>query len=322
MFGETEEQMCAAFVTAIFPEDQRETADRMFHAALRSGEMSDLEFRHRDQDGLHRELICTIAPVVLGNGERVGVSYCIRDITRRIALQNELSDSRKMAALGELAGSLSHHFNNILGGVITSMDFAASVGNPDTTQKVLSQASTALERATAIINGLLVFAKGDPLHEEVGDFADIVSLVAQETESRIVGMNIKFKLEMQDFSAFSTPREQLLTALRNITENAIEAMPQGGQLGISVRNLPPSIVIKISDTGCGMSENSISRVFEPLWSTKSTLRSDSAKGTGMGLAIAHGVVQMMGGRITVSSQIDGGSVFTISLPGPREEGRL
>ena len=108
----------------------------------------------------------------------------------------------------------------------------------------------------------------------------------------------------------------MLTVLRNITQNAIEAMPDGGVLEIEARREDGWIITRVTDTGRGLDESEIPRIFEPFWSTKSHLASATGEGTGLGLAIAHGLAQMIRGAISVSSKPGRGSCFTFSIPEP------
>ena len=110
------------------------------------------------------------------------------------------------------------------------------------------------------------------------------------------------------------PRGQVLTALRNISRNAIDAMPDGGVLTIDAALEEKFVAVRIKDTGCGIDDPAMVRLFEPFWTTKGELGSTQGEVIGLGLAVAHGVVQVMGGSISVSSRPQKGSCFTIRLP--------
>lgn len=286
----------------------------MLRRTVRTGETFQFEFQHRNAQGMLRELACTIAAVVSDSGERVGASVCVRDITRRIAMQSELSESRKMVALGEMAGSIAHHFNNILGGVVVSIDYARSSHDAVVMSHVLDQLGEALQRATTLVNGLLAFAEGDQRADDLSDFTEIINELVDEFERRIKGTGVTLTLSMPDLPVVPVPRVQVSTLFRNILRNAIEAMPDGGQLHIDVSTDEGSLVILVEDTGCGLDEAAKSRIFEPFWTTKGVLASGSGKATGLGLAIAHGLVHMMGGTITVTSEVGKGSCFRVTLP--------
>ncbi len=316
-FGAAADQMMGTPISRVIPRDRRRMGDRLFRQAIRTGETIQFEFQHRDETGLQRELAGTIAPVVGEKGDRIGASICIRDITRRIGLQDEIHESRKMVALGEMAGAISHHFNNILGGMITSIDFARSCDDPALHRRILDPVASGLQRATALVTGLLAFAEGDRRSEDLSDLTELVNELADELEPVLVDAHIELTLSMAKLPVIPVQRFAVLTVMRNIAQNAVEAMTDGGSLHLDVSVDTGSIVILIEDTGCGLDESTKSRIFEPFWGTKGTLSSDSGKGIGLGLAIAHGLVHMIGGTISVTSQPGEGTSFRVTIPRPR-----
>ena len=318
MFGAAAERMIGTPVILVIPQDRRIPAERMFRRAVEAGETSELEFQHRDSRGEARELSGTIAPVVSETGDRIGASICLRDITRRMHLQAEVHESRKMASLGAMAGAIAHHFNNILGGVVTSIDYANACADISVTRRVLGQTSRAVMRAAALVNGLLAFAEGAPRADDLSDLTELINDLADELERTIQGRKIEFVLDLPLLPVVPVPRTQLLTILRNIAQNAIEAMPNGGALRMDVSVSETAAVIVISDTGVGLDKDAQSRIFEPFWSTKSNRVAGSTGATGLGLAIAHGLAQVIGATITVASEPNKGSTFTVTIPHPSE----
>lgn len=321
MFGAAANRMIGTAIQSVVPQESRDTAVRMLHQSIETGRTFQFEFQHRDQNGNNRELTGTIAPVLSEDGACLGASLCIRDITRRIQLQQQLAESRKMASLGSVAGAIAHHFNNILGGIITSVDFAQSSGDSSTCARVLQHTSASLQRATVLVHGLMAFAQGEPRAGDLSDFTEIVNGIAEGVERQIEGKGIAFRLILPPMPVIPYERMRVHTVLHNIVQNAIEAMPRGGTLTIEVMLRPECVVTRIHDTGIGLDESAKSRVFEPFWSTKSTLttQTDSAEGLGLGLAIAHGLVQTIGGTITVSSVPQQGTTFEVTLPRPSNE---
>jgi PAS domain S-box-containing protein len=314
-FGAAAGRMIGTPVTHIFPQERRLEAERLLRKVIATGETIELEFSQRDPQGARRELAGTMAPVVAGSGERIGASICVRDITRRIGLQTELGQTRKMVALGEMAGTIAHHFNNILGGIVTSVDYARTTGNVAIQSRALTQVSQAIQRATALVNGLLAFAEGDRRADDLGDLTEIVTELADDIEQRANKCGIDFVFEMPNVPVIPVPRAQLATILQNITRNAFEVMPDGGKLELDVSVDAHSVIILVSDTGPGLDEAAKLRIFEPFWTTKD----DAVTGgpgavAGLGLAIAHGLVNMLGGTISVTSELGKGSRFRVTLP--------
>ena len=315
MFGAGGGQMRGAPILSIIPADHRSAADRMLHRALEHGEGSEFEFEHRDTAGQRREFAVAVAPIIAASGQRIGASLCVRDITRRIHLQTELDESRKMAALGEMAGAIAHHFNNVLGGIVTSIDFAIDSQDPALTQRVLHQVSKALMRTTSLVNGLLAFAEGGPRGDDLADLTEVLNEIADETEMIAAGHGIAFSMSLPSMPVTAVPKTHLLTVFRNIIQNAIEAMPDGGSIRIAAESVgAESVAICVSDTGCGMDESTRSRMFEPFWTTKGVLSVAGGRSTGLGLAIAHGIIQRLGGGITVQSEPSKGTTLTVTIP--------
>lgn len=314
MFGAETHQMLGTNMKSVFPIAVREQAAACLNRALEEGDISSLEFEHRDEHGDRRELIATFSPVVCDNGARIGASASIRDITHRIALQRELDESRKMAALGELAGAVAHHFNNLLGGLVTSNDFAAQSGDPAIMLRVLKQSGQSLLKTSRLVNGLTAFAQGNQHADDLSDLTEIVLGVAEGLERELETSNIDFQLDLPAFPVIPVGRAQLTTIIRNIARNSIEAMPKGGILSIQCRYEEQVAVVDINDTGCGLNEEACCRVFEPFWSTKATARDHPGTVVGLGLSIAHGLAQVIGASIQVSSTPGKGTQFRIRIP--------
>ncbi len=314
MFGAAAEQMIGARIGSIIPQDGRELAERFLKRAIDTGQVSQLEFQHRDAQGNRRELAATIAPVVAESGRRVGASACFRDITNRIDLQHELEQTHKMAALGEMAGAVAHHFNNVLGGILTRIDFVRAHDDPQEYERMLEPVSRGLTRAMALVNGLLAFSEGDRRTDDLADLTEIANEIAHETERNIKDRRIEFTLNLARLPVVPLPRVSVLTILRNILQNAIEAVPDGGTIRIEVTLEDNDAVFRVTDTGVGLKPEDQSRIFEPFWSTKGVLSEGAGRATGMGLAIAHGLSHMIGGSISVRSQPLKETCFTVVVP--------
>ena len=169
MFGAGAERMIGTSITSLVPQERRRVAERVLRRAVEAGESADFEFQYPDAKGRPRELIVTVSPILSKSGTPAGASACFRDITRRISMQNELNESRKMRALGTMAGAIAHHFNNILGGVITRVDYAIERNEPTVAARVLRQTSRALLRASRLVNGLLALSTDEQRAEDLAD---------------------------------------------------------------------------------------------------------------------------------------------------------
>lgn len=314
LFGASSERMIGTPIGPILPPHRRAEAEDALRRAIDDGASTEFEFTYCDVAEKTHELSVSVAPVVGESGRRVGASACIRDITRRITMQTQLDHHRKMAALGEMAGAVAHHFNNILGGIITSLDYAADNDDPILQRRSIEQASRGLARATALVNSLVAFAEGDRHTEDLADLTEIISALADELEENLARAGIKIILDVPKLPVIPVPRVPVGLALRNVTQNAADAMPDGGTLHIALALEGSWAVARISDTGCGFDQETLSRMFEPFWTTKGALGSRGGKATGLGLAVAHGAIQAIGGTISAESKGRGGSCFVIKMP--------
>ncbi|NOX59226.1 MAG: PAS domain S-box protein [Planctomycetes bacterium] len=313
MFGAASEVMVGSHWTSLIPLEEREGASKMLSDCLNHDEVAEFEFSMRDEHGTRQQLAAIVTPIAEVEGKTLGGLACVRDITNRLILRERLAHQTKMAALGEMAGALAHHFNNILGGIVTSVDFALASDNPDVLARVLEQTATALGRPTDLVNNLLAFAEGDFRDASRCEFGEAVIDVVVETEKRLLGSRIQLNIEIDAIPVMSVPRTAAMTMLRNLVENAIESMPEGGELTITLKDKNDHAELRVGDTGSGLDDETISRIFEPFFTTKRT-GNDPAFSRGLGLAVAHGILKVLHGAISVSSSEGHGSDFLVTLP--------
>jgi len=315
IFGASASQMMGTETAAIIPQRRRQVAKRVLRRAIEHAESNEFEFQHRDEKGLFRELAVTVTPISDDAGGRHGALICVRDITRRVEAVAEMLDSQKMASLGEMAGEVAHHFTNILGGVVTSVDYALAGDEDAVCRRVLEQTARALGRATHLVRGLLAFAEGDRQHQDQSDLTELVLEVAHGLEQRSREQGVTFTLDTPTLPVLAVARNPVTTVLQNLTQNALDAMPDGGELTLEVRHDENRVLIQIRDTGRGLDPDELKRVFEPFYRAKST-RSSSVptKARGLGLAVAFGIMQSLGGSIAARSERDKGSCFEVSIP--------
>jgi len=249
----------------------------------------------------------------------------VRDISSQRALEAQLFLSQKMEAFGQLAGGVAHDFNNLLTLIngYTQM-LQRSVPENDGKQKMLGQIFRAGTRAASLTQQLLAFSRQQVLDPKVLDINSIVV----DTEimlRRLIGEDIGITTVLHPhLSAVKADQGQIEQVIMNLAVNARDAMPVGGQITIetseadlrtplagqlSVADPGRYVTISISDTGTGMPPEVCARVFEPFFTTKGV-----GKGTGLGLAVAHGIVKQSGGAIDIYSEVGVGSTFKVRLP--------
>ncbi len=258
--------------------------------------------------------------VVLGaDGEPVAVLSIGRDITERRQAAEERLKLQKLESLGVLAGGIAHDFNNLLQGIFGYMTMARlNLDHKEKALALLDQAGKALEMSANLAGQLLTFSKGGkPVKKRIV----LMKMIDNSVKFALSGSRVEHRLALQKgLWAVEADEGQLGQVIQNIVMNAAEAMPEGGTIEISAGNveipkgnkpaLPDGgqfVRIQIRDTGVGIPDQHLSKIFDPYFTTKQ-------KGSGLGLASSYSIVRNHGGVIEVSSEQGRGSSFTIYLP--------
>ncbi|PKL39435.1 MAG: hypothetical protein CVV41_21160 [Candidatus Riflebacteria bacterium HGW-Riflebacteria-1] len=252
------------------------------------------------------------------------------DVTDRIMLEDRLRHGEKMEAIGQLAGGVAHDFNNQLSGILGFAELLAKkLENEPQLKKMAESIMTSALRSADLTRQLLAFARKGKFVSTPVDahhlIAEVISLLQHSIDRRIT---ITQQLEAAIPVVAGDPG-QLQNAILNLAINARDAMPEGGTLSFSTKNidihekvmghdLPPGSYLQIcvSDTGTGMNEEVKSRLFEPFFTTK-----QHGKGTGLGLAATYGAIKNHGGAISVYTELHKGTTFRVLLPVGKHDGQ-
>jgi PAS domain S-box-containing protein len=314
----------ANWINHIHPDDR----DRALLAETQfwdAGGAYHAEYRMIARDG--RVLWFRDDAVYLHNtdGQKPVMQGVLYDITEHKLLEDQLRQSQKMEAIGQLAGGVAHDFNNLLM-IIQGRNQRILDGltTNDPAHQDAIEIRQAVNRAAALTRQLLAFGRKQVLQPKIIDLNDVVGDVARMLH-RVIGENIEVSLiTTPSLSHVKVDQGQMEQAILNLALNARDAMPHGGKLTIATRNSEIDAaqaaeqgsakpgryaLIEVSDTGVGMDAETQSHIFEPFFSTK-----EPGKGTGLGLASVYGVVQQSGGWMSFSSQLGHGTTFRIFLP--------
>jgi PAS domain S-box-containing protein len=304
-------------------EEERDRVLKALATLSRGGE-ARIEYRIRRPDGTVRWVETRAYPSTdpSGNAHAVGVST---DITERKLLQQQLLQSQKMEAIGQLAGGIAHDFNNLLT-VINGYASLTLAGDdtPEHLRKPLLQIQAAGERAANLTRQLLVFSRKQTMQFKP---VDINHTIEESTRmlSRMVGEQIELSLNLgSSLPQIEADTSMIEQILMNLVVNARDAMPQGGRLVISTELKEISVTeakaipgtragrfvqLSVADTGSGIAPEIISKIFEPFFTTKGI-----GQGTGLGLAMVFGIVENHHGWIHTESRLGEGTTFRIYLP--------
>jgi two-component system cell cycle sensor histidine kinase/response regulator CckA len=275
------------------------------------------------KDGSEIPIEISLAPLE-SSGERLTVCF-IRDIAERKQLEERVQQAQKLEAVGRLAGGVAHDFNNLLTAILGYTELLLqSLPAQDPAREGLEEIRRAGERAASLTQQLLAFSRKQLLQPTSVD----LNVLIQETQKmlrRLIPEDIAIQLDLdpQTHPVRADPA-QTQQVLVNLVLNARDAMPRGGTITIRTGNdtLTRSringmtdvqtgqyAVLTVSDTGCGMDEETLAHIFEPFFTTKS-----QGKGTGLGLATVYGIVKQSNGHIEVESQVGQGTTFRVYLP--------
>jgi signal transduction histidine kinase/ActR/RegA family two-component response regulator len=286
----------------------------------------------RDGDA-HRELALQRA-LTIADDARVGLDRKVEE--RTAALRNELNErerleaqlrhAQKLEAVGRLAGGIAHDFNNLLTVIRMSLLTVGELDMPDDVRDALRDASESTDRAAGLTHDMLAFARKQTLERTSVAVADILGGVERMVR-RVAEAGIRLEVRIApDVGEVTADRHQIEQVLLNLAINACDAMDNHGTLSVRVdsidlegaaadrNHLKPGAFVRfaVSDTGVGMDEETRRSVFEPFFTTK-----EVGRGTGLGLAVAHGIVTQHGGHIEVASELGKGATFTVLLPHTR-----
>jgi PAS domain S-box-containing protein len=283
----------------------------------------ELELRRRDGAAVH--VIANFVGSFDATGELSELTGYLFDVTDRKNTEDQLRQAQKMEAIGQLAGGVAHDFNNLLGvisGYAGMLEREIASGSP--VKRYVTAIQQASDRAASLTRQLLAFSRKQILQPKVVDLNEITADM-EKLIARLIGDDIELVKVRHPSPAFVfADPSQLEQIVLNLAVNARDAMPQGGSLtvetaaadldeayAVSHRGTRPGryVMLAVSDTGVGMSEQTQARIFEPFFTTK-----EPGKGTGLGLSTVYGIVKQSGGCIWVYSEPGRGATFKVYLP--------
>jgi len=305
------------------PEDRAAFGERIRLLDQERGVPPRVEQKFLRLDGNAFEVAVSAVPIVYKKEKSALIFF--RDITERKRLEAQLRQAQKMEAVGQLAGGVAHDFNNML----TVIQGYCGLLQGETTRPTeihegLQQIAQAARRASDLTGQLLMFSRRKVVQMQALDLNEVLRNL-QAMLPQLLGETIELEFHGRpDLPLIEADPGMMEQVVLNLSTNARDAMPRGGQLTISldvvevsaqaVRANPEAredrfVCLVVSDNGCGMDEETRKHVFEPFFTTKAV-----GKGTGLGLATVHGIVTQHKGWIEVSSTVGAGSIFRVFLP--------
>ncbi len=278
-------------------------------------------FTVRCKDGSEKDV--SFIPLNLPSGDDM---LTCEDITERRRTEELAIRTERLKAIGDLAAGVAHNFNNLLQMVMGGIDLGLidlEMENLSGLKKTLEELLQASRMGAETVRRLQSFAqvRGEvqPAEGEVFDLTETVKQTAEMTKPLWKtgpdkeGIRIALNLELTERCFVNAKESEITEVLVNLVKNAAEALKSGGEIRIKTFFQGDQVILQVMDTGVGIMREHLKKVFEPFWTTK-----EVSTGTGMGLAVSHGIISRHGGAISVESEEGKGATFTVTLPSAKE----
>ncbi|MDR7032591.1 cell cycle histidine kinase CckA [Mesorhizobium sp. BE184] len=311
--------------TVIHERDRAAFSAALEKARQRQADIAPIDTVLPDNEERHIRFYVNAVADGTGDGaEEASIVYAV-ETTEQKALENQMAQSQKMQAVGQLAGGIAHDFNNVLTAIIMASDLLLTNHRPsDPSFPDIMNIKQNANRAASLVRQLLAFSRKQTLRPEVLNLTDVLADLRMLL-ARLVGNGIKLKIEHgRDLWPVRVDIGQFEQVIVNLAVNARDAMPEGGDLLVRTRNLTleeskafpyrelaPAdfVLVEVEDTGSGIAPEVLKKIFEPFFTTK-----EVGKGTGLGLSMVYGIIKQTGGFIFCDSEQGKGTVFRIFLP--------
>ncbi len=321
-FAKQEIQAIGRPIESLIPQEFRAAASRALQRTLQQRSVNHYEMAFVPPGGKQPLYVgVTLSCVLDQNSRCLGVMAWMRDITNRKELETNLLRTRHMAAVGTLAGGVAHHFNNIVCGMHTMVDFALSTEDPATMRRALHMSAEAASRISYITQSLLAMncAQQPQGAGDVADLSEELLRFADAVQPGLAKKGIVLKLDMQAQRLAAVPRRRFSQMLQHLLRNAEEAFNHAEParekcLIIRTMSQEDQVMLQFSDTGMGITPEHLPQVFDPFFTTKGVQNGGNEANPGLGLTFVHSVVMDLGGHVWADSVLGQGTTINILIP--------
>jgi len=325
LLGYTADEMMGTSIIRLIPANREVEENQILEKIRHDESMRNIEMVWPAKDGQRIDVSLTVSPIKDSTGKIVGASKVARDITGRRKLEAQFIEAQKMEVVGQLAAGVAHDFNNILSVIMGYDNLIESDLEPDSPlRKYTEEIQRSAERATGLTQQLLIFSRKQTVQPIVLDLNDAVKDL-DKMMRRLIDEHVEMTIiPGKQIGRIRADAGYIGQVLMNLVVNARDAMPGGGKLTIATSNVTLDenyarihkgvvpgdyVMLGVSDTGTGMTDEVKARMFEAFYTTK-----PAGKGTGLGLATCQTIVQQSGGHIDVESGVGQGTTFRIYFP--------
>lgn len=333
LFGYEESSVLGCNVSTLMPEPDRDAHDDYIARYLRTGERRIIGIGRvvtgRRKDGTTFPMELSVGEAIF-DGKRIFTGF-IRDLTSRQRIEEELRQAQKMEAIGQLTGGLAHDFNNLLTVITGNLEMIEARLKDEKLRGLLTEAQAAADSGAKLTSQLLAFGRRQPLNPKLADVGELVANFSNLL-TRTLGETIELRTMVTGAGNLALiDVSQLQNSLLNLALNARDAMPGGGRLTVEISTtvldrdyalmypevrMGRYVLITVTDTGSGMTEEVKRHAFEPFFTTKGT-----GAGTGLGLSMVYGFVKQSRGHVQLYSEPGSGTSVHMFLPAAYAEPR-
>ena len=296
----------------VFP---AEFVEEFYRVRQSAGIHNLYKFRLKTPAGETRTVNVAIAPLVTRKFQVVGRLVIMDDITERVELEAQLSQADKLSSIGLLAAGVAHEVNTPLAVISSYTQMLAKQLQGDTQKSgLLEKITRQTFRASEIVNNLLNFSRTTGSEFSAVDINKVITdtLALLEHQFKTAKIQVRHEL-VPTISPIQGNAGRLQQVFLNLFLNAKDAMPGGGTLSVATSN-GDMVSVRVSDTGTGIAQEHIQRIYDPFFTTKTTAREGQSRGTGLGLSVTYGIIQEHAGKIRVESHPGSGTTFALDFP--------
>lgn len=291
----------------------QEDRERVWHdvqAALKDRKPFQISYRLRTADGMLKWVWEQGCGIFSETGEVAGIEGYVVDITQQRLLEDQLRKTERLAELGTLASGMAHEIGTPMNVILGRAELLMRKATDERTRKSLEIIATQVERITKIMNQLLSFARKRPAERQGINLETVMIDVLDVLQERFQKHHIQvIKTVPPQLPKVLADFDHMSQVFLNLILNACQAMPEGGTLRLALHSTDTTVELTVQDTGCGIPQEQLSKIFDPFFSTKPV-----GEGTGLGLTVVHGILQEHQGAIRVESVPGQETTFIVSLP--------
>lgn len=301
-------------VDFLVPEKRRFLTRRLLDRAIALSR--PVEYRVHRTDGKRKRYLSIVVDPIRKGDEIDGVCFWVRDLTRRIELEKRLTEIEKLASMGQLAGGLAHHFNNIFGGIVTAVDHALTLDDTATYRRTLNMIQEGIIKASTLTRKLLDFSTPDLPEQNMADLTEVVINFVEDVEKRLAFVDQRIDLEIRNVPIYAVHPGKFRQVLDVLLANSEQAFAgKKGWIKIAIEADNDSIRLIFQDNGPGIPAQYVDRIFDPFFTTRGSMGGGCDGNLGLGLTVARRLAEDINGNLVYSpEQSRNGTCFIITFP--------